>query len=80
MSQDQQILDYMLDGNKITPLEALHRFGCMRLGARIYDLQRKYPALKIKSEIIEVESGKHVAQYSIEELTFLFPSKNNDCR
>lgn len=37
-TQSNQILEYMRQGNSITPLEALNLFGCMRLGARIYDL------------------------------------------
>ena len=34
-TQSNQILEYMRQGNSITPLEALNLFGCMRLGARI---------------------------------------------
>ncbi|KKP28317.1 MAG: hypothetical protein UR18_C0006G0029 [Candidatus Nomurabacteria bacterium GW2011_GWE2_31_40] len=75
MNQNQQILNYMLEGNKITPLEALQKFNCLRLGARIWDLEKEYPALKIKHDLIEVESGKHVAEYSIEDLTLLLRSK-----
>lgn len=54
--------------NPITPLEALRYMGCMRLGARIYDLRRM--GYHIKSEIIEVfnQRGekKRVARYSLE--------------
>ena len=39
MSQSQQILAWMQAGNDITPLEAWQRFGCLRLGARVYDLK-----------------------------------------
>ena len=60
MSQAQQILDHLRAGNKITPLEALHRFGCLRLGARIYDLRRDGHA--IEAENIAV-NGKWVARY-----------------
>ena len=31
----------MLVRGPITPLEALNYYGCMRLGARIYDLKRR---------------------------------------
>jgi len=40
-SQSQNILDHLDSGKSITPLEALERFGCFRLGARIWDLKRK---------------------------------------
>ena len=39
MSQEKQILNYLRAGNSLTPLEALHKFGCFRLGARIWDLR-----------------------------------------
>jgi len=40
MSQKAQILNYMRRGNMITPLAALHMFGCFRLGARVWELRR----------------------------------------
>ncbi len=40
MSQRQRILNHLLSGRTITPLQALHRFGCFRLGARIWDLRQ----------------------------------------
>ncbi|WP_369608232.1 helix-turn-helix domain-containing protein [Snodgrassella alvi] len=39
-AQTIQILEFMRAGNSITPLDALRKFGCMRLGARIYDLKQ----------------------------------------
>lgn len=44
-SQTKKILRYLLDGNSITPFEALDKFNCMRLGARIKDIEKKlgYP-------------------------------------
>ena len=44
-SQSKQILDYLQAGNALTPLEALRKFHCLRLGARIYDLQQKAMSL-----------------------------------
>ena len=62
--QAAQILDYLLAGNRLTPLEALERFKCLRLGGRIYDLKKLgHP---IQSRMVEVESGKHVSEYWIE--------------
>lgn len=63
MTQAAQILHYLKDGHKITPLVALKRFGCLRLGARIWDLKRD--GIKIKSELVEVGPGKRVARYSL---------------
>lgn len=35
-----QILAHLQQGQSITPLDALEMFGCLRLGARIYDLRK----------------------------------------
>ena len=39
MSQSKQILNYLKKGYSLSSLEALHKFGCFRLAARIYDLR-----------------------------------------
>jgi hypothetical protein len=65
MSQIKQILEYMQDGNTISPLEALKKFGSFRLGARIWELkQLGYP---VKRRIMKVKSQKHVAVYYLEK-------------
>ena len=62
-NQTQQILAALQAGEKLTPMDALNRFGCMRLGARIWDLRQEgYP---IQSADYQTPSGKHVAQYSL---------------
>tara|TARA_R110000744_G_C19110307_1_gene534654 strand:+ start:92 stop:310 length:219 start_codon:yes stop_codon:yes gene_type:complete len=38
-TQNQQILNYLKNGNSITPLEALQKFNCFRLSARIFNLR-----------------------------------------
>ena len=60
-SQEKQILDYLKTGAGITPLDALKKFGCFRLGARIFGLKKK--GCLIRTEMIEVENDKHVARY-----------------
>ena len=63
-SQNKKILAYLLKGHKITALDALKKFGCLRISARIFDIKSlgKY---SVKSELITTKSGKRVAQYSI---------------
>lgn len=39
MTQCDRILKYMQDFGTITPVQAMHDLGCMRLGARIWDLR-----------------------------------------
>jgi len=41
MRQVDKILHYIQTHGSITPQEAQDYFGCMRLGARIYDLKRR---------------------------------------
>jgi hypothetical protein len=63
-AQTIQILDYLKAGNSITPLDALRKFGCMRLGARIYDL--KQAGHVIDTLIInDKDTGKRYACYSL---------------
>lgn len=62
MSQNKQILKHLQEGNTITPLEALNKFKCFRLGARIWDLKKK--GFNIEPKIIESE-GKHFAEYKL---------------
>ena len=39
MTQAQRILIYLKTGKSLTPLEALKKFGCFRLAARISNLR-----------------------------------------
>ncbi len=38
-TQNQLILNYLKKGNSITSLEALQKFNCFRLSARIFNLR-----------------------------------------
>lgn len=62
-SQNDLILEWMLAGNTITPLEALNKFGSLRLPARIADIRKK--GYLIYSEFITTPSGKRVKQYHL---------------
>lgn len=63
-SQSKQILDYLQAGNALTPLEALRKFNCLRLGARIYDLRQL--GYQINSRLITDEhTKKRYASYSL---------------
>lgn len=63
MSQSDMILDALLRGETLTPLEALKLYGCLRLGARIWDLRQQ--GHNIIMEMVTTMNGKHVAQYSM---------------
>lgn len=62
-SQSARILGFLAHGHTLTPISALSRFGCFRLGARIFALKER--GHKIKSEIVSLKNGKRVASYRL---------------
>ena len=61
-TQNQLIRQHLESGKTITPLEALNRYDCLRLGARIYELKRD--GLHIKTER-KTNGKKWFAEYSL---------------
>lgn len=62
MTQKQQIKEHLKSGKPITPIDALNKYGCFRLGARIYDLRRE--GMTIEREMI-TRKGKSYASYRL---------------
>ena len=63
MSQTKQIANYLNKGKKLTTLDALNKFGCFRLAARIADLRNN--GMSIVTKKIKLDNNKQIAQYSI---------------
>jgi len=63
VTQEDAILGWLMMGNSLTPLLALEKFGCFRLGARIWDL--KHQGYDIHSELVRGGNGKHYASYHL---------------
>jgi hypothetical protein len=61
-STTRKIKEWILDGYNITPLEALEKWGCMRLAARIAELRSE--GINVKTTKIK-RNGKTFAQYSL---------------
>ena len=61
-SQNEQIKEHLLNGGKITSLEALNQFNCLRLSGRIYDLRER--GMEIRKETV-IRNGKRIAEYSL---------------
>jgi hypothetical protein len=61
-TQSDKILCYLSTGKPLTPLMALRRFGCLRLGARIYDLKEE--GHKIRTRRVE-RGDAYVAEYRL---------------
>ncbi|MFA6717456.1 MAG: helix-turn-helix domain-containing protein [Prevotella sp.] len=64
-TQNMAIISHLKTGADLTSLDALQRFKCMRLSARIYDLRRQ--GYRICSERVKVGNGKHVERYWLED-------------
>jgi hypothetical protein len=62
-SQNERILNYLLNGGSLTPLEALKKFDCLALSSRISNIRDL--GYKVKSEPVVLKSGKWVSRYSI---------------
>ena len=65
MTQEDKILADLKAGKVISPLDAAHKYGSLRLGARIFDLKRK--GYKIGSRPLKTPTGKYVAEYYLEQ-------------
>ncbi len=65
-SQASQILAHLGEGKSISPLEALHLFGCLRLGARIFDLKAAGHDIAMEWE---TDGTKKWARYSLARRT-----------
>ena len=64
-TQKSMVRAWLLDGNTLTPLEALNRFGSLRLSAIIFDLREE--GLPIVTEKIQVAPRKRVAEYYVDK-------------
>ena len=62
MSQSDAIMEYLITGAELTPLEALQKFGCLRLAARVYDLRRE--GVDISERIVR-QGRKYWAAYKL---------------
>lgn len=61
-TQTENILNYLKEGNSITPIEALNLFGCFRLSARIFDIREM--GVEIETKRV-VKNGKVFASYKL---------------
>lgn len=68
-SQTQKIKDYLLKGKTLTALQALKKFGCLRLASRINELRETHTIVK---EWVHLPNGKRVIKYGIAFMFSLF--------
>jgi len=61
-TQNKEILKWLESGKSITGLEAIERFGCYRLSARIFNLRENGYQIVTKNI---TKNGKTFAEYSL---------------
>ena len=67
MTQTQAIAAHLESGQSITPMQALRKFGCARLAARILDLRQA--GYEIETKLVKRKSHgvtKTFARYVLE--------------
>ena len=62
MTQSEAILKHLKSGNTITSLEALQKYGCLRLAAVIHSLRKE--GFDVGTEMVDV-NNKTIAEYSL---------------
>lgn len=62
-TQTDRILWHLKAGHKLTPIDALNKFGCFRLGARIWDI--KEMGFKIRTKLVKTNTNKNIAEYEL---------------
>lgn len=67
-TQNGKILKALLNGERLTQLDAYTRFNCTRLGARIYGIKNMNEEYKNKvvDRWVVLPSGKRVKEYRFE--------------
>lgn len=66
MTQKEMVKRHLQRGWKITPLQALIKYGCFRLGAVIFNLKKA--GMKIESKLVKVQTRfgySWIAQYKL---------------
>ena len=67
-TQNGKILKALLNGERLTQLDAYTRFNCTRLGARIFDIKNMNEEYKNKvvDRWVVLPNGKRVKEYRFE--------------
>lgn len=67
-TQNGKILKALLNGERLTQLDAYTRFNCTRLGARIFDIKNMNEEYKNKvvDRWVVLPNGKRVKEYRLE--------------
>ena len=64
-SQEEQVLQHLLSGQSITPIEALDLYGSFRLSSIIFRLRGR--GYDIHTEMVTIRKGTRVARYTLNQ-------------
>lgn len=63
-TQRNRVLEHLKKRGPLTQLEALDRYGCLRLGARVYELREAGYAIETRRKAVKTRAGRSVvAEY-----------------
>mgnify|MGYP003424192936 CR=1 FL=1 len=62
-TQLENVKEYLMQGNPITPIDALAMFGCFRLSDIIFRLKKE--GFQFHTELIKNKYGNYFAKYSL---------------
>ena len=62
-TQLENVKEYLMQGNPITPIDALAMFGCIRLSDIIFRLKKE--GFQFHTELIKNKYGNYFAKYSL---------------
>lgn len=66
-TQNTQILAHLKTGQSINPLQALNKFGCFRLSARIFNLKDEGYDIEMTTKPNKDKVGYHAVYKLIED-------------
>ena len=69
VTQKQAILSDLINGHKITPIDALTKHGCFRLAAVVCQLRKDGWDIKTEMVAQKGSGGKSYASYRLKKIT-----------
>lgn len=62
-SQKSKIMKHLAEGNSITPLDALEKFGCFRLAAIVHNIKQERKFMENKDLVTTMVTNKFGVKY-----------------
>tara|TARA_R110000744_G_scaffold67328_9_gene137329 strand:+ start:413 stop:694 length:282 start_codon:yes stop_codon:yes gene_type:complete len=76
-SQKSKIMKYLKEGNSITPIDALEKFGCFRLAAIIHNIKQEEEFMENKDLVTSMVTNKFGVKYGSYKLKSKIKEQTN---